>query len=346
MPENKKDIKSMKKTEIEEFVLSISEPKYRANQVFKWIQKAGIEDFSKMTDVSAKLRKIFYDNFVIFNCAIEKKLISVYDNTIKYLFRLFDGEFIEAVLMKYKYGYTLCISMQAGCRMGCRFCATAVGGLRRDLYPSEMLSQIHAAEKDAGVRVSHVVLMGMGEPLDNFDNTPRFLELVSNGDGLNLGMRNISLSTCGLVPEIDALAEKRLQLTLSVSLHAPTDEIRREIMPITRKYGVDGILEACRRYTDATSRRISFEYALIEGLNDSDECAFMLAGKLKGMLCHINLIPANKIEGQSFKGSGNERTGGFSAILKSKGLNVTVRRRLGADINASCGQLRGNVMQN
>lgn len=336
----KQDIKSMTLPEIQGTCEEMGLPKFRAKQIYTWLQKYGVESFDEMSNISKDLRKLFNENYIICGCNIEKKLVSEYDGTVKYLYRLYDGEIIESVLMKYKYGYTLCVSTQVGCRMGCSFCASTIGGLVRSLNPSEMLSQIHTAQRDMNIRISHVVLMGMGEPLDNFDNVMRFLELVSDDDGLNLGMRNISLSTSGIVPKIYDLLEKNLQLTLSVSLHAPNDEIRSRIMPVNRKWGVDELLTACRKYASVTSRRISFEYAMINNVNDTDECAAELAKKLRGMLCHVNLIPANEVHENAYSRSTKERLERFSKILKDRGINVTTRRTLGGDIDASCGQLR------
>ncbi|MCL2508675.1 MAG: 23S rRNA (adenine(2503)-C(2))-methyltransferase RlmN [Oscillospiraceae bacterium] len=334
------DIKSMTLEELAQEVAAMGLPPFRAKQIYAWIQQRGAESFGKMTDLSASLRAALAEKFEIFPCAIEKRLVSEYNETVKYLFKLRDGEMIEAVLMKYKYGHTLCVSSQAGCKMGCAFCASARCGFARNLTASEMLGQIHAAQKDRQIRVSHVVLMGMGEPLDNFENVNRFLELVSFDPGLNIGMRNISLSTCGLVPQIYELMEKKLQLTLSVSLHAPNDEIRSRLMPVNRRYPVDTLLKACRDYVKATGRRISFEYIMISGVNDSGDCAKELAAKLKGMLCHVNLIPANEFTDGGFKRSGGARVEAFSAVLSGKGINVTLRRSLGGDIDAACGQLR------
>ncbi|MDO4380729.1 MAG: 23S rRNA (adenine(2503)-C(2))-methyltransferase RlmN [Clostridia bacterium] len=279
-------------------------------------------------------------NYCISDCTIEKKLVSVYDETVKYLFRLSDGELIESVVMKYKYGRTICVSSQVGCKMGCKFCASGIAGFVRNLLPGEILAQIYTAQKDLGVRISHVVMMGVGEPLDNFDNVMRFLELISDENGQNLGMRSISLSTCGVVSGIYKLLEKKLQLTLSISLHAPSDEIRNKTMPVNSKWNIETLLAACRDYTKATNRRISFEYAMISGVNDSDECALLLSKKLKGMLCHVNLIPVNSVKERDFVKSSNERINSFIRILEKNGINVTVRRTLGSDINASCGQLR------
>ena len=315
-------------------------PKYRAVQIYRWLHKAGVTDFSQMTDLSLSVREILNDNFVIFSCDIEKKLISEYDSTVKYLFALHDGEWIESVVMKYKYGYTLCVSSQVGCRMGCRFCASTLNGVVRNLEPSEILSQVYAAERDLGIRISHIVLMGMGEPLDNYDNVLRFLQLITDENGKNVSMRHISLSTCGIVPGINALAQKDLQLTLSVSLHAPNNEIRSAMMPVNKKWPLEVLIPACKAYTQKTSRRISFEYALVAGQNDSPACARELASLLRGMLCHINLIPVNEVKETGCKQSSPEQVKQFSDILSGKGFAVTVRRRLGSDINAACGQLR------
>lgn len=334
------DINSMTLPEIEAAVRELGEPAYRAKQIFDWLQRAGVSDYGQMTNLPKSLRLKLYQKYDIFACTIEKKLISEYDNTVKYLFKLHDGSFIESVLMQYKYGYTLCVSTQVGCNMGCQFCASTLSGKERDLTAGEILYQIHAAQQDQHVRVSHVVLMGMGEPLDNFDNVVRFLNLVSCEAGLNIGMRNLSLSTCGLVPQMDELAALKFQLTLSVSLHAPNDEIRSRLMPVNRRWHVPELIDACRRYIQATGRRISFEYAMIRGVNDSDACAVQLAELLKGMLCHVNLIPVNAVRERGFVRSDRGRLQSFVRILEQRGINVTVRRSLGSDINASCGQLR------
>ncbi len=334
------DVKSLYLTELEAEVRELSLPSFRARQIYEWLHVRGAMSFDDMTNLSKELRASISECFEIYGCEIEKKFTSELDGTVKYLFKLHDGELIEAVLMHYKYGSTLCISTQVGCRMGCAFCASGLCGFVRNLTASEMLSQIHAAQNDMKIRVSHIVLMGMGEPLDNYANVLRFLKLVSNPDGLNIGMRNISLSTSGLVDKIYDLLSEKLQLTLSVSLHAPNDQIRSNIMPVNKKYPVNELLTACKKYTQLTSRRISFEYAMISGVNDSDECAQELSTKLKGMLCHVNLIPANEVSENSFTKSTSERLGRFSNILGKNGINVTVRRSLGSDINASCGQLR------
>lgn len=336
----KKDILSMTLEELTAEIVALNQPKFRARQVYRWLHKTGVRYFDEMTDISIKLRDILNDNFVIFSCDIEKKLVSEYDSTVKYLFKLFDGEFIESVVMKYKYGYTVCVSSQVGCRMGCKFCASTLAGMVRNLYPSEILSQVYAVERDLGIRVSHVVMMGMGEPLDNFQNVLRFLTLITDENGKNISMRHISLSTCGIVPKIYELAEKDMQLTLSVSLHAPNDILRSSMMPINRKWQIETLIKACRDYTKKTSRRISFEYALVNGQNDTAQCARELSGLLKGMLCHINLIPVNEVEETGCRESTPARVQEFSDILTKKGFAVTVRRKLGSDINAACGQLR------
>lgn len=337
---NKIDIKSMTFDELAESFKEIGLPRFRAEQVYSWLHKAGVYSFEEMTNISKDMRLKLSEKYEILSCTIEKKLVSEYDDTVKYLFKLKDGEYIESVLMKYKYGYTICVSSQVGCKMGCAFCASTLGGYCRNLKASEILSQLHAAQRDCDIRISHIVLMGMGEPLDNYDEVMRFLSLVSDEKGLNISMRHISLSTCGLVPKIYDLLDKHLQLTLSVSLHAPNNEIRNKIMPVNKKWDIEELLKACRDYTKQTSRRISFEYAMINGVNDTDECARELAGRLKGMLCHVNLIPANEVTESKFSRSTKKRVETFASILQKRGITTTVRRSLGSDINASCGQLR------
>ena len=336
----KRDILSMSFEELTAAVKELGEPAFRAKQIYSWLHVSCVTSFDDMTNISKALRQKLNDNFVIFTVSIEKKLISEYDYTQKYLYKLHDGEFIESVLMKYKYGYTICVSTQVGCRMGCKFCASTLDGVVRNLTASEILSQVYEAQRDNDIKISHVVLMGMGEPLDNYDNVMRFLSLITDENGQNMSMRHISLSTCGVVPKIYDLMEKDLQLTLSVSLHAPDDEIRSSMMPVNRKWNIDELLTACRKYTDATRRRISFEYAMVSGVNDSDDCARLLARKLRGILCHVNLIPVNEVKETGCKKSSRERIESFSAILEKNGYAVTVRRKLGSDINASCGQLR------
>ena len=336
------DIKSMTLQEIEADFKTQGLPKFRGMQVYKWLHR-GVLSFEEMSDLSKDLRKKLSESYTIVNAKVERRQVSKLDGTIKYLFSFADGAAVESVLMSYHHGNSICISTQVGCRMGCTFCATGKSGYERDLTPSEMLAQVQAAERDAGVRISNIVLMGMGEPLDNYENVVRFLELVSSENGMNIGMRHISLSTCGLADKMRDLADKKLQLTLSVSLHAPNDEIRSRTMPVNRRWNVEELLSACRYYADTTRRRISFEYAMIDGVNDTDACALELASRLKGMLCHVNLIPVNSVEGSDYRRS--ERIEKFSSLLSNRGITTTVRRTLGSDIDASCGQLRRRVLK-
>ena len=335
----KTDIKSLTVEELENLITDMGEPKFRAGQIFKWLQ-GGVTSFDQMTDIPLKLRARLENDCYIASLKILRKLKSRIDGTVKYLYELYDGETIESVLMKYEHGYSLCISTQVGCRMGCSFCATGLGGIVRNLTSSEMLAQITTAQLDENIRISNVVMMGMGEPLDNFENSVRFLQLVSHPKGLNIGLRHISLSTCGLVSGIERLKEYNFPITLSVSLHAPFDSIRSDMMPINKRWSIEELLKACREYQKVTTRRISFEYALIEGVNDSEECADRLAKILKGIMCHINLIPVNPVKENSNKSPDKNQILKFQKRLNEKGLNTTVRRTLGADINASCGQLR------
>lgn len=336
----KKDIVSMNFEELSAELKEMGLPKFRATQIYDWLHKKCVASFDDMTNISKDLIKKLNDNFVIFSCTIEKKLVSQYDNTVKYLFSLPDGEYLECVVMDYKYGHTICVSTQVGCKMGCAFCASGIGGFKRQLAPSEILGQIYAAQRDLGLRISRIVLMGMGEPLDNYDNVMKFLQLVSDERGLNIGMRHISLSTSGIVPRIYDLLNERLQLTLSVSLHAPNNEIRSKIMPVNKSWDIDELLNACKIYADTTSRRISFEYAMMKGVNDTPECARELSKRLKGILCHINLIPANEVPEKGHERSSDSSINLFKSILEKDGHAVTIRRTLGSDINASCGQLR------
>lgn len=338
------DIKSLSLKEMEEEFEKLGEPKYRAKQVYKWLHK-GIRSFDEITDISKKLRERLNYKYFITNASIENKLVSKCDDTKKYLLKFNDGEFVEAVLMKYHHGYSICISTQAGCKMGCSFCATGKGGFRRNLTPSEMISEIQTVERDLGNRISNVVLMGMGEPLDNYKNVLKFLHLVSSEDGLNIGVRHISLSTCGIVDKIYELANEKLGITLSVSLHAPNDELRSQIMKINKKFPLRELIKACDFYTSLTGRRISYEYAMINGVNDSDTCARELANLLHGKLCHLNLIPVNNINESNFQKSSRSRLNKFKSILEKNRINVTVRRTLGSDIEASCGQLRGKKIK-
>lgn len=336
---DKLDIKSMTDSEICDNLIEYNLPKFRVSQIIEWVRK-GVNDFSEMTNLPLSLREKLSEKFYLAGVKIRRKLVSEIDGTVKYLFELTDGELIESVFMRYHHGNTVCISTQVGCLMGCKFCASGLNGKSRDLTASEMLSQIEAAARDNGERVSNVVMMGMGEPLDNYDNSIRFLHLVGDERGLGIGMRHISLSTSGVVSGIYKLAEENLAITLSISLHAPTDELRNTIMPINKKWNVDTLISACRDYIKSTGRRISFEYAVIDGFNDSPEIATLLAKKLKGMLCHINLIPANPVKENDFKTPNRDKIERFQKKLESLGMTATIRRTLGADINASCGQLR------
>lgn len=335
----KTDIKSLMPQELKAFLTDLGEPAYRANQVFSWLHK-GVTSFDEMTDLSLPLREKLKDNAEIIFPIVKKRLVSHIDNTLKYLYGFKDGENVESVLMSYHHGNTICISTQAGCRMNCAFCASSLKGLSRSLAPSEMLSQIITTQNDSGRHISNVVLMGIGEPLDNYDNVLKFLHILTVPGGLNIGQRHISLSTCGIVDRIYDLMKENLQITLSVSLHAPNDEIRSRIMPVNRRWNVNELLKACRDYIDVTHRRISFEYALIDGVNDTPQCARELAAKLRGMLCHVNLIPANKVLERGVVKSSDSAIKRFYNILSECGITVTVRRTLGEDINASCGQLR------
>ena len=335
----KLDICSFDLEELTAFLESLSQPKYRAKQIFKWLQ-SGIDDFDQMTNIPLSLRNILKEKCYLATVKIVRRLASKIDETVKYVYELYDGEYIESVLMKYEHGYTVCISTQVGCRMGCSFCASGIDGLYRNLTASEMLAQITKAQRDNNIRVSNVVMMGMGEPLDNFENSVKFLKLVSNDDGLNIGHRHISLSTSGVVSGIEKLAEYNFPITLSISLHAPNDKIRESMMRVNKKWNIEALLKACRDYQKVTTRRISFEYALIEGVNDSRECADQLAKILKGIMCHVNLIPANPVAENSFKKPDMAKIIFFKDRLIYNGINATVRRTLGADIDASCGQLR------
>ncbi len=341
----KKDIASYNLQELTEELKALKLPAFRAKQIYDWLHKKGVTRFEDMTNISKDLISLLNERFVILSCKIERKLVSQLDNTVKYLYSLPDGEYLECVVMDYKYGHTICVSTQVGCKMGCAFCASGIGGFKRQLAPSEILSQIYTAQGDLGLRISRIVLMGMGEPLDNFENVMKFLELVSDENGLNIGMRHISLSTSGIVPKIYELLERKPQLTLSVSLHAPNNMIRSKIMPVNRSWDIDELLKACRIYAEKTSRRISFEYAMMMGVNDTPQCARELASALKGILCHVNLIPANEVAEKAHRRSDDNSINTFKSILEKSGLTVTVRRTLGSDINASCGQLRRNKIK-
>lgn len=336
----KKDIKSMTPDELKTEFSEEGFQKFRSSQVFRWLHREGVSSFEKMTNIPKDMRLNLDEKYFIASCKIEDKYVSAIDGTVKYLFRLYDGEYVESVVMKYKYGYTICVSSQVGCKMGCTFCASTLAGFKRNLLASEIESQIHATQNDLDVRISHIVMMGIGEPLDNFDNTVRFLHLVNEADGLGISMRNITISTCGLVDKIYKLMDLDLQLTLTLSLHAPNDKIRSKTMPVNEKWGIDEVIKAMRAYAQKTSRRVSFEYTLINNVNDRPEHAEELAGRLKGMLCHVNLIPVNDVEERGNVRSEDAHIQKFQSILKSHGINATIRRTLGHDINASCGQLR------
>ncbi len=334
------DLKSMTFEEVQGLIISLNEPKFRAKQVYEWINR-GVNSFEEMGNIPKSLKEKLSNYCYISVAIIEKKQISSYDNTVKYLFKLKDGNFIEAVVMSYHHGYTICISTQVGCKMGCRFCATGKQGFTRNLTAGEMISQIETAQRDLEIRISNIVLMGMGEPLDNYNNVMRFLDLVSFEKGLNIGKRHITLSTCGIVPKIYSLADRKMQITLSVSLHAPNDKMRSSTMPVNDVYNIKELMEAVRYYIDKTNRRVSFEYSMIDGVNDSDSSAHELGRLIKGMLCHVNLIPVNTVEGSDYRKSKKDRLLSFINILSKYGITATVRRTLGSDIDASCGQLKG-----
>lgn len=336
------DIKSMTQEEITDALRAMGEPAFRGKQVFSWLHK-GATDFAEMNNLSKPLRERLDKEFTITAPTVARKQVSRLDGTVKYLWELRDGNCIETVLMSYHHGNTVCISSQVGCRMGCKFCASTIAGKVRDLTPSEMLDQVLFTQLDSGKNISNIVLMGIGEPLDNRANVLRFLQLVNHPEGLNIGMRHISLSTCGVVPGIDALAEENLQLTLSVSLHAPDSATRSRIMPVNNTYDVEELFAACHRYFKKTGRRISFEYAMIDDVNDHDWQADLLAERIRGMPGHVNLIPLNDVVESEFKPS--RRVAAFQKRLESHGLTATVRRSLGGDIDASCGQLRRKEME-
>ena len=338
------DIKSMLPAEIEAALAEMGEPKYRAKQIFRWMSR-GAASFDEMTDLSKSLREKLRSSFTVPSLTMLRKQVSRLDGTIKYLWQLPDGNAVETVVMRYHHGNTVCISSQVGCRQGCAFCASTIGGLIRNLEPSEMLEEVLSSERESGLKISNIVLMGIGEPLDNFDNVMRFLRLVNHPDGANIGMRHISLSTCGLIERFDDLAAEDLQLTLSVSLHAPDDETRSKIMPANRGRGVEALITACERYYNRTGRRISFEYAMIDGVNDTPEHARLLAKHAKRVCAHVNLIPLNHVDERPFQPSTPEHMKAFIRILEDSGVNATVRRTLGGDVDASCGQLRKKVAE-
>ena len=338
------NLKSQTLPELAGIFKELGQPQFRAKQVYTWLHK-GVRSYDEMTNLPKALRETLEERYPICPPEVVRRQESQRDGTIKYLWRLSDGNCVETVLMRYHYGNTVCISTEVGCRMGCAFCASTLGGLVRRLEPQEMLDQVLFTQVDSGLPISHIVLMGIGEPLDNFDNVMRFLELVNSPEGMNISMRHISLSTCGLVPKIDELAQKKLQLTLSISLHAPNNEIRNRIMPVNKAYSIEQLLDACRRYYQATSRRISFEYAMIRGVNDSPENARELLERMKGLPAHFNLIPLNHVEESPLQPSTRASVAAFQKILEDGGIPTTVRRTLGGDIDASCGQLRRKYTQ-
>ena len=333
------DIKSLTQEQITQALKEMGQPAFRGKQVYTWLHK-GVRSYEEMTNLPKTLRDVLAEKFPIRAPKVVRKQESSRDGTIKYLWELSDGNCVETVLMRYNYGNTVCISTEVGCRMGCAFCASTIGGLVRRLEPFEMLDEVLFTQIDSGLPISRIVLMGIGEPLDNFDNVLRFLELVNSPEGMNISMRHISLSTCGLVPKIDELAKLKLQIALAISLHGPNDEIRDRIMPVNKAYPMDVLLDACRRYYDATSRRIHFEYAMIDGVNDRERDAKELLRRLKGLPAHFNLIPLNHVEESPLKPSSKAAVAKFQKILEDGGITATVRRTLGGDIDASCGQLR------
>lgn len=336
----KEDIKGLSLPELTKVLETMSEKPFRAKQIYEWLHKKLVISFDEMTNISKPLREKLAERYEITPVIMVDKLVSKNDGTTKFLFRLSDGRVIESVLMKYKHGNSVCISSQVGCRMGCRFCASTLGGLERNLTASEMLSQVYEIQRISGERVSNIVVMGTGEPLDNYDNFLEFVHRISDENGLNISQRNITASTCGLVEKIRQLAEENLQITLAISLHAPNDTMRRELMPVANKYTIAEIMEACHYYYEKTGRRITFEYSLVKDSNDSEAAALELCGLLKGFNCHVNLIPVNPIKERNYRHSEEKYIQKFKLILERNGINVTIRRELGSDINAACGQLR------
>ncbi|MDO4169800.1 MAG: 23S rRNA (adenine(2503)-C(2))-methyltransferase RlmN [Lachnospiraceae bacterium] len=339
------DIKSMTFFELENYIESLGEKKFRAKQLYDWMHKKLARNFDEMSNIPKNLKQKIKDDAGMCSVKEVAHLTSDIDGTEKFIFELYDGSIIESVLMRYKHGNSVCISSQAGCRMGCRFCASTIGGLTRCLEPSEMLDQIYHIQHETGERVSNVVVMGTGEPFDNFDHLIRFLDLLTNEKGLHISQRNITVSTCGIVPKIYELAEKKLQITLAISLHAPNDEMRKELMPIANKYSIQEIMDACDAYVAATNRRITFEYSLVKGVNDQPEHARMLIQLLRGKLCHVNLIPVNPIEERDYQQSTKESIYEFQHLLEKQHIRATVRREMGRDIQAACGQLRKRYIE-
>lgn len=339
------DIKSLNYDELADYIVSIGEKKFRAAQLYSWMHEKLACSYDEMTNISDKLKKVLKEN-TLYTCLEPVRVQeSQIDGTKKYLFRLYDGNLIESVFMRYHHGNSVCISSQVGCKMGCRFCASTLNGCVRNLEPSEMLDQIYRIQSLTGERVSNIVIMGSGEPMDNYDNVVKFLGLINSDKGLNISQRNITVSTCGLVPRIKQLAELKLQITLAISLHAPNDELRKTMMPIAYTYSIEQIMDACRYYLSQTARRISFEYSLVKGVNDSPECARQLIKLVHGMNCHINLIPVNPIKERDYEQSEKNSIHNFKEILEKAGANVTIRREMGRDIDGACGQLRQNHIE-
>ena len=339
------DIKSLNYDELADYIVSIGEKKFRAAQLYSWMHEKLACSYDEMTNISDKLKKVLKEN-TLYTCLEPVRVQeSQIDGTKKYLFRLYDGNLIESVFMRYHHGNSVCISSQVGCKMGCRFCASTLNGCVRNLEPSEMLDQIYRIQSLTGERVSNIVIMGSGEPMDNYDNVVKFLGLINSDKGLNISQRNITVSTCGLVPRIKQLAELKLQITLAISLHAPNDELRKTMMPIAYTYSIEQIMDACRYYISQTARRISFEYSLVKGVNDSPECARQLIKLVHGMNCHINLIPVNPIKERDYEQSEKNSIHNFKEILEKAGVNVTIRREMGRDIDGACGQLRQNHIE-
>ncbi len=339
------DIKSLNYDELADYIVSIGEKKFRAAQLYSWMHEKLACSYDEMTNISDKLKKVLKEN-TLYTCLEPVRVQeSQIDGTKKYLFRLYDGNLIESVFMRYHHGNSVCISSQVGCKMGCRFCASTLNGCVRNLEPSEMLDQIYRIQSLTGERVSNIVIMGSGEPMDNYDNVVKFLGLINSDKGLNISQRNITVSTCGLVPRIKQLAELKLQITLAISLHAPNDELRKTMMPIAYTYSIEQIMDACRYYLLQTARRISFEYSLVKGVNDSSECARQLIKLVHGMNCHINLIPVNPIKERDYEQSEKNSIHNFKEILEKAGVNVTIRREMGRDIDGACGQLRQNHIE-
>lgn len=344
---DKRDLKSMNLAELIEEMQILGEKPFRAKQIYQWIHGKLVEDIEEMSNISGVFQKKLKETYEFTTLEMVEKQVSKVDGTAKYLFRLADGNLIESVLMEYKHGNSVCISSQAGCRMGCRFCASTIAGLKRNLLPSEMLEQVYRIQRESGERVSHIVVMGTGEPFDNYDNLLRFLYMITDENGLHISARNLTVSTCGIVPGIRQFAEENMQVTLAISLHAPNDEKRKSMMPIANKYSLEELMDACRYFFEKTGRRITFEYSLAAGVNDSGKDAEELIGLLQGMNCHVNLIPINPVQELSYAGSGKKVAEKFKNMLEKSRINVTIRREMGRDIDGACGQLRrrheGNV---